>query len=408
MHSRNNPNSSSVKLTHRELSWKRKLGLSLLTVALTAGVIEGLAQFIWWRLESQVMQRQKLAGEQILRNDALNFMKIAHRVYGYTTKPGFRGSGIFINNEGFHQTDTIPIQRRAGRLRVVCLGESTTFGTNVQSNYPVFLRTILKSHAVGYEDYEVINAGVPGWVSDQIALRVRHQLAEYKPDAVILYMGWNDFQSYSPLDPPPTVSYFEQAYSRTTWKQFATMWFKSIALLSAWYHSGAEAAEPSSANTTVTSPEKCYRFLFRSMDQILDDFRRSNPSVKVFVCTLVGRWPLGTQEEWGKIPQVWWMTRHGVTPQEAVPLVAALNEQLRRFAQSRGAPLIDLATSFDKLDRARLQWDWAHMYPDGYELMAWSMFSALHQAGVVRVADESPRPAALISQYRMGQLVNQP
>src|SRR5262249_42096636 len=158
-------------------------------------------------------------------------------IYGWTLRPNSQEGDVFINAQGFHQRDTIPLQRRSGYFRVACLGESTTFGSTIdrtrQNSYPSYLRQILETNGRGFQGSEVINAGVPGWVSDQIALRAEHELGAFRPDAVILYVGWNDFQFYDPFSPPATMSYFEHQYGRTIWKQYATLWLKSVALLSA-------------------------------------------------------------------------------------------------------------------------------------------------------------------------------
>jgi lysophospholipase L1-like esterase len=382
----------------RQLTIRRKLLYSIVTLGLVFSLIEGTAQFVWWRLEVRSLRYTRYQGEQILRNDAINFMKEPDDVLGYTLKPGTYKNDLWINDQRFPQRETTPIERRPGYLRVVCLGESTTFGNNSLSNYPAYLREILERDGRGFQGYEVINGGVPGWVSDQIALRVRYQIARYKPDVVILYAGWNDFQSYDPLGTAPQISYFETAYKSRTWTQRATRGLKSVALLSALYHSRDPVVQ--SASTTQNSPTRNYRFLMHNLDGIAADLRAENPKVRIFVSTLVGRWPEGTSEEWAKIPAVWWMTLHGLTPETVVPFVNQFNDQLRDFARTRGLGLIDMAAAFQTLDRAKLQWDWAHMSSEGYELMAWNMFLALQKAGILQ-GQEDQRYTALSARYQM-------
>src|SRR3954468_1391254 len=144
---------------------KRKLLFSAIVVTFVFIVIEGTAQLIWWRLQSKAFSARQSAGKDVLQNDALNFMKDPDGLYGYVMKPDFHSSGIFINSAGFHQREEVPVARQRGRFRVICAGESTTFGSNVDANYPHFLRQILNSDAGGYDGFEVVNAGVPGWVS---------------------------------------------------------------------------------------------------------------------------------------------------------------------------------------------------------------------------------------------------
>ena len=59
-----------------------------------------------------------------------------------------------------------------------------------------------------------------------------------------------------------------------------------------------------------------------------------------------------------------------------------------------------MAAIFDPLDRTRLQWDFAHMYADGYELMALSMFEALCASGLVK-GEASRRYETLLATYRL-------
>jgi lysophospholipase L1-like esterase len=279
---------------------------------------------------------------------------------------------------------------------VICLGESTTFGNDVEANYPASLRRILTTRGT---PADVINAGVPGWVSDQVALRAEHQLAAYKPDAVILYVGWNDFQSYDPLGPEAAVSYWEFAYKGKTWKQQATTWFKSVALLSAWYHAESRIEMPAVDSVTRRPAGGHYKFLLQNLQRITAAFRAANPEVQIFLSTLVGRWPAGTAEEWKHIAPVWWMPRHDVSVQRAAALVAAMNDEFRMFAARHGVHLIDMAAEFERLDRAKLQYDWAHMISDGYELMAWTMYEALVEAGALRSTGPSARAHRLRVQY---------
>jgi len=376
------------------LTWHRKLAFSILTFALGFVLIEGAARLVWWWLEQRAFQRQADATAAILRNDSLNFMKVADGITGYSMKPNFQHGGVWINDAGFHQKESIPLARTKGRLRVACLGESTTFGNDVVSNYPALLQRILEDAGVRSE---VINAGVPGWVSDQVALRAEHQLASYEPDVAILYVGWNDFQSYDPLGPEPAVSYWEVGYKGKTWKHQATGWLRSVALLSALYH--ARGPRPDAADSSTASAGGHYKFLIENLHRIVTALRVANPDVQIFVSTLVGRWPAGTVEEWKQIAPVWWMKEREVSLTDAAALVEAMNDRLREFAVTRRVHLIDAAAAFEHLDRAKLQYDWAHFTTDGYELLAWAMYDGLVDAGVVRPTVPAARAAKLRVQY---------
>jgi lysophospholipase L1-like esterase len=96
------------------------------------------------------------------------------------------------------------------RYRVLCIGDSITFGFNVDQDdpFPRQLETLLAARWPGHE-FEVINAGVPGW---SWAQGVRYLVTEglaLEPDVVVMAHGTND-QFYpvtttdlEHLGPPP-------------------------------------------------------------------------------------------------------------------------------------------------------------------------------------------------------------
>lgn len=72
--------------------------------------------------------------------------------------------------------------------RIVCLGDSCThFGPDP---YPALLQSRLNESSA--DRYEVINAGVIGYTSHQGLTLLRTRVAEWKPQLVTVYFGWND------------------------------------------------------------------------------------------------------------------------------------------------------------------------------------------------------------------------
>ena len=99
---------------------------------------------------------------------------------------------VRINNRGFRGPD-FQVEKRPGSFRIVCLGDSTTFGWSVADDetYPAQLSTALKKNHPGC-DIEVINLGVTGYTSfqgRQLFLSLGQKL---KPDLVIASFGMND------------------------------------------------------------------------------------------------------------------------------------------------------------------------------------------------------------------------
>jgi lysophospholipase L1-like esterase len=385
------------------MSLSKRLTFAAVTLLLLLVTAEGLGRLIWWRLEARALDRRAERGEIQLRNDAINFMKQADRLYGYVLRPGFERGGHVINAEGFAQRETVGVDRRPGTLRVVAMGESTTQGHHTDvGNYPVYLKAALKERARGYADIEMINAGVSGWTSDQLALRAERQLRAYRPDIVVLYAGWNDFQSYNPYRPAPARSWFEEAYGVVA--PGDRLGLRSVQLLSAAYTSvstrvagkirslGIRGAEPPPAAGDV------YRFYRASLHRIVDAYRQEDPGVRIAICTLVGRWPMAPPED---TSDPGWIKERRLGPAEAAAAVDRFNDLIREYARAQGLILIDTAAAFASLDRQALMWDFAHMHAEGYELLALVIYDGLVRAGAVAGAP-SPRAEALMVKYRLG------
>lgn len=83
--------------------------------------------------------------------------------------------------------------KNPGRLRIVALGTSSTFGTGLlarESPYPAVLEERL-AEALD-QPVEVINAGFTGYHSFQLMILLTQVLVELSPDLVLFYYGQNE------------------------------------------------------------------------------------------------------------------------------------------------------------------------------------------------------------------------
>jgi lysophospholipase L1-like esterase len=79
-------------------------------------------------------------------------------------------------------------------LRVLCLGDSNTYGLHMERKdaYPQQLATLWRSE--GYQPaLEVLNLGVPGTNSSRILSELPRILSSLEPNVVILMVGANDY-----------------------------------------------------------------------------------------------------------------------------------------------------------------------------------------------------------------------
>jgi lysophospholipase L1-like esterase len=109
---------------------------------------------------------------------------------------------IRTDKNGFLFTEDLDLLRKTEKL-IFCLGGSTTQGAESRHDhtYPSLLDQKLKNHG-----YRCINNGVGGYRSIHELLYLRKRVLPYKPHAVILFSGYNDFEDFSynflkPFDP---------------------------------------------------------------------------------------------------------------------------------------------------------------------------------------------------------------
>jgi hypothetical protein len=109
-----------------------------------------------------------------------------HPTLGWASKPDLRDVRVFgdevlnTNHRGLRGTTDFPFES-SGRLRIVVLGDSFTFGEDVSDDetYSHYLQKLLPKA-------DVINLGVHGYGHDQMLLLLREEGLKYRPDVVVL------------------------------------------------------------------------------------------------------------------------------------------------------------------------------------------------------------------------------
>jgi lysophospholipase L1-like esterase len=118
--------------------------------------------------------------------------------------------------------------KRAGAIRIVCLGDSVTFGYRVPAvwperpkeydpaslPYPMLIETELRAANPGRQ-IEVINMAVPGYTSHQGLTWLRRDIGKLQPDLVVVSFGWNDV---SMSDAP------DRETIKTSWSVVTVRW----------------------------------------------------------------------------------------------------------------------------------------------------------------------------------------
>ncbi len=94
------------------------------------------------------------------------------------------------NALGFRGPD-LEREQPPGRHRVACAGGSTTYGWDVRAAeaWPARLEEKLRADGSAWE---AVNAGVPGWVSTEVAAALPELVLPLRPEVVVVLTGRND------------------------------------------------------------------------------------------------------------------------------------------------------------------------------------------------------------------------
>jgi lysophospholipase L1-like esterase len=146
--------------------------------------------------------------------------------------------------------------KQPGTIRIVCLGDSVTFGYRVPAvwpdkptefdpewlPYPMLLKKHLRAANPG-RNIEVINMAVPGYSSHQGLAWLRRDIDQLRPDLITVSFGWNDV-SFSDAPDREAID--------TGWRAVGLRWLidnsQAFAHATRWLRSRQQAA------TTIRRP----------------------------------------------------------------------------------------------------------------------------------------------------------
>ena len=116
-----------------------------------------------------------------------------HHYLGYYPTPNYRKGLTFHNSLGY-RNDEFAVDKPDGVYRIVLLGGSSSYDVRIEDNHETFtaqLERALRGED-GYQNVEVINAGVPGYSSWEMLINFEFRVLDLDPDLIIIYEGTND------------------------------------------------------------------------------------------------------------------------------------------------------------------------------------------------------------------------
>jgi lysophospholipase L1-like esterase len=125
--------------------------------------------------------------------DASEYAWAPHPYLSYYPNPNYRKGQTSHNSLGY-RNDEFPLEKPDDVYRIVALGGSSTYDVSIKDNQKTFtaqLEKLLKDE-YGYQNVQVINAGVPGYNSWEILANLEFRVLDLDPDLVIIYENTND------------------------------------------------------------------------------------------------------------------------------------------------------------------------------------------------------------------------
>jgi lysophospholipase L1-like esterase len=126
--------------------------------------------------------------------------------YGYSLVRNSDYYGwVHVDGEGFRGRE-VSVTKAPGTVRLMIVGSSTTFDQFVAGGdsaaWPARLEYWLNRQAGDSAEFEVINAGVPGYSAADDLIRLELELYRYHPDIIVFYDGHNDLSRALLAGPP--------------------------------------------------------------------------------------------------------------------------------------------------------------------------------------------------------------
>ena len=159
----------------------------------------------------------------------------------YTLRPGYEGlvSEVFqttarINRHGRRGED-FPAHKPQGTWRILCLGDSRTFGLEVGEglSYPAHLQRMAAERTPD-QRIHVINAGTIGYTSYQGLRDLEHRALRFAPDVVTVAFGYNDRRFVLRADQADGAAWFRRVARGMQWRDHLNFSYALMGLGEAW------------------------------------------------------------------------------------------------------------------------------------------------------------------------------
>lgn len=279
---------------------------------------------------------------------------------------------VQINSKGFRGTEFN--KNKKNLFRIVAIGDSCVFGvgcSNGNSTFPVQLEKQLSFRNTNVH-YEVINAGVPGYTTNQCLKFLNSELLDLDPDVIVVYCGWNDIWSYKNPYSNTAASPLLRSLSRFMSKSLLFTLFRDKLVTPARENIGYLLKNKKQSGTRPVHP----LLKEQRMDFLKDNFSQmarvcKDHDIKMIILTL----PVSIRvDSYGKaknnfFPLLYW--REGADG--FFDMYLTVNSVIKSLDGVDGLKVVDIDDEFKNLPEQKINElfsDFVHPNDEGYALIA--------------------------------------
>jgi lysophospholipase L1-like esterase len=230
----------------------QNLALALIGPLLLVGLLEGTA-YVWER-----MQANGLYAWEMVASRRLVWEPHPEPGAGYTLmKPGshyeWQGIPVEINSHGLRGPETT-YEKPPATFRILNLGDSIVMGWGVreENTYGQRLESMLNEERSVDLNFEVINAGVPGWNLENALAYLEAEGLKYEPDLILLGLTLtNDIKGKSAL-------LADNQKAPIKWLRDNTYFWPFLTVQLRWLEARANGRERIDVIDPPTSPDKYF------------------------------------------------------------------------------------------------------------------------------------------------------
>ncbi len=293
----------------------------------------------------------------------------------FVLTPGDYGDYVRINSEGFVGLELEP--DRPDLWRVYALGDSCTFGGgNYAVTYSARLRDELARDGVEGVRYEVVNAGIEG-LSSELALRRLESVGPpLKPDAVTIYIGWNDLMKGDPSGQQQTSAW------GPVFRVMDRLWLVKGMRKLMFFYVRPRLYPPATGPSSYTGRfDDFHPVVFEeNLRKIVASARALGAQPVLATLPTVVRPDMSAGELLQQnIYFPYFPSAYAVG--DFLSLVKAYNGSIRRVAEEEDVPVSDLARAFARIpDPGMLFTDTVHLTHEGHAMIARELRATLRAA----------------------------